>query len=105
MYSKSKREISVCNQTFLAEGYSEFPVEPFRFEKIIDEEDAYLVDANGDVWYLSNGCFTTSCLYLCLNVIKRIDPDFRNHLFSQMMYEIGVEDVRARIYDEEQMKG
>ena len=94
-------EISVCEKSFLVREDLDHPPEPYRFEKVIDADTAYLVDADRIIWILINRVFERPCLKFTLDYIRRRDPDFKDYLFSQLMYEIQVEDPRSTHYDEE----
>ena len=91
--------------------YSGFPFSPFRYEKIIDEFHAYIVDNEGIIWIFEpsdsketgfKNVFSRPCLYFCLGYILRNDKDMNGLKYSEIMSIIGVNDIRASIYDKEQ---
>jgi len=85
-----------------------FPIQPYRYERIIDDTRAYLVDGAGIVWILEHQiinsidyglCFDRPCLRWCLTYIQYYDPIFSGRLPSEIFDAIGVEDARVNIYN------
>jgi len=93
-------------------GYG-FPFRPYRFQRVIDDEHAYLVDNEGILWILEHieyqrlygtnlnlgHCFHRPCLRTCLNYVMHYDPDMKGKMPSEVLDEIGVSDPRAHLYD------
>jgi len=74
---------------------SGFPFEPYKLEKIIDDEHAYLVDAEKIVWTLERPygeefLFTRWCLRSCMTYIMQNDDDFKGLDYLQALTKIGI---------------
>ena len=78
----------LCNLCYGAEygkAKSGFPFQPYKIEKILDIEYAYLVDAKGIIWVVMDGIFTRPCLFYCINYILIRDPEFKNKKPSDVL--------------------
>lgn len=85
-----------------------YPILPYRYERIINDSRAYLVDSAGIVWVLENNkidntdyglCFDRPCLKWCLDYIMYYDPIFSDRLPSEVLDAIKVCDPRVNIYN------
>lgn len=94
-------EITVCGKKFLCrEGFSTnylhkfgdgvgFPVAPYYYERVLDDERAYLVDDLGIVWILGiydKGIFDSPCSRDCFFYVAKHDPYMKDKLFNRRNY-------------------
>ena len=92
---------------FLPSMSDRLPVSPYRYEKKINQEKAYLVDGEGFVWILTDRiinnndyglCYYDGCLRECVTYIVMYDG-YYNYL--NMKYYIGEHlTVKEKCYNE-----
>jgi len=106
--------ITVCGKQFLCEDVFGFeyleknvpkpwlPFQPYGFERLIDDQSGWLVDAMGIIWILYDGVWERPCCKEAVMYIYHRDQFMRKNLCDRLIeeFDVLIPPIRKRDYEQ-----